>query len=68
MAKSGLVTMDAATVTDVVNRKSGGSRIVATKGPYTVTIERTGPFPDGMDLRPDDTIDVTLAYDQKVKA
>lgn len=68
MPRSGTVSLDAAVVTDVVNRKAAVSRVVAQKGPYTITIERSGPFPDGMDLRPDDTIDVSLAFDQKVKA
>lgn len=68
MGRNGAVSLDNVTVTDVANSKTGRSRIVATKGPYTVTIEKNGPFPDGMDLRPDDVIDVAVAYDQKVKA
>ena len=68
MPRSGNIPLADAVVVDVVNRKAAGSRIVATKGPYTITIERSGAFPDGMDLRPDDTIDVVVAFDQKVKA
>jgi hypothetical protein len=68
MPRSGNQSLDGAVVTEVINRKTGPSRIVATRNAFTITIERTGPFPDGMDLRPDDTIDITLAFDQKVKA
>jgi hypothetical protein len=68
MPRNGTVSLDNAVVADVANSKLGTSRVVALKGPYKVTIERTGPFPDGMELRPDDTIDVSFGFDQKVKA
>ncbi len=52
-------------VQQVFNVKSGTSRVVALVGQYTVTIERTGKFPDDMILRPDDTIDIQLSYDPR---
>jgi hypothetical protein len=68
VARNGSSTLDGMVVTQVFHLKTGTSRIVATKQGFTITIERTQPFPDGMDLRPDDTIDVSIAFDQKVKA
>ncbi len=72
MPRNGLVNLVNAVVSDVINRKASASRIVATKNAqgatFTITIESSQPFPDGMDLRPDDTIDVQIQFDQKVKA
>lgn len=69
MARRGNVTLSDMTVTAVDNRKTPGtSRLVATKGPYTLTIEKAGAFPDDLIARPDDTIDVQFAYDPKVTA
>lgn len=68
MPRNGVVPLNDATVVDVTNRKTGLSRVVATKGAYTITIERNGAFPDSMELRPDDTIDVVVSFDPRVKA
>lgn len=67
MARSGSHTLDAAVVQEVLNSKTGRSRVVAVKGQYTITIEKNGAFPDGMHLGPDDTIDVAVKFDQRVK-
>jgi hypothetical protein len=69
MAKTGTATLTDATVTRTVHDKAV-SVLVATKdtpqGKFTITIERVGLFPAGMDLRPDDTIDVVINYSPKV--
>ncbi len=72
MARNGNVNLKDLLVSTVVNQKTGGSRLVASRQQggqtYTVTIEVTGKFPDDMIARPDDTLDVGIAYDPKVSA
>lgn len=68
MPRNGGANLDNMVVLACENRKAGTSRLVLGKGQFTVTIEKQGPFPDGMSPQPDDTIDVSFSYDQKLKA
>lgn len=71
MARNGAVNLNDLVVRRAVHDK-GGSVLVASKNAagrtYTVTIEVSGLFPDGLDPRPDDTVDMAIAFDQRVKA
>lgn len=65
MARNGAVRLDGLVVTKVLHLKTGTSVIQATKGQYSITIEKTGQFPDDMHVRPDGTLDLRLEYDPK---
>jgi hypothetical protein len=71
VAKTGSVALNNLVVSKVVHGKTASSMTMSKNvqgQQYVVTIETAGQFPDGMDPRPDDTIDLALNYDPKVKA
>lgn len=71
MPRNGGVNLSDLVVRRAVHDK-GGSVLVASKNAqgrtYTVTIEVSGLFPDGLDPRPDDNIDMSIGFDQRMKA
>lgn len=70
MAKTGAVSINNLVVSKVLHTKTASTLVMskAVQGQqYTITIETAGMFPDGMDPRPDDTIDCSFAFEQKVK-
>jgi hypothetical protein len=71
VAKTGAVSLNGLVVSKVIHGKTASTLIMSKdvqSKTFTVTIEVNGMFPDGMDPRPDDTIDLALNYDPKVKA
>lgn len=72
MARNGTINLANLVVSQVHHVKVGISRIICSKDvggkTITVTIETSGGFPDSLATREDDTIDVILGFDQKVKA
>lgn len=65
MPRNGAIRVDGLVVSRVLHVKAGTSVIVASKGQYTITIEKTGAFPDDMHVRPDGLLDIKLDYDPK---
>jgi hypothetical protein len=65
MPRNGAVNLNDLVVQRVLHVKNGTSVLVAQKGQFTVTIEKTGQFPDDMHVRPDGTLDLRLEYDPK---
>lgn len=65
MPRNGNVVMPNMAVIDVRNVKNGTSRIVLQLGQYTVTIEKSGKFPDDLNVHPDDTIDIGMGYNPR---
>lgn len=70
-ARNGSVALNNLVVSQVLHTK-GVARLIASRDvqgkTYTVTVEVSGGFPDSMAVREDDTIDVALGFDQRVKA
>jgi len=66
MPRNGNVALLNMAVTEVRNVKSGISRVVLVSGQFTVTIEKSGKFPDDLNVHPDDTIDIGIGYDPRV--
>ena len=66
--RNGVVVLKNLVVKKVVNVAAGISTLVAEvdfKGDtYTVTLEKTGPFEDDMNARPNGTIDIRWAFDK----
>jgi hypothetical protein len=65
MPRNGKVKLDGLIVSRVLHVQAGVSTIEASKGPYTITITKTGQFPDDMHVRPGGTLDLALEYDPK---
>lgn len=66
MARNGVINLQSLVVQRVVFAKGANadSVIVAKGSNYTVTIEKSGGFPDDFKLREDFTVDVRLDFDK----
>lgn len=65
MAKAGSIPLTDLVVKRVIHDKAGTSTLLIAKGPYTITIEKSGAFPDDFNPRPDGLVDLKLDYDPK---